>query len=54
MPLDFANNNFVPEKLQFDVVFEQTKFDEKKYVINGNTGEYLGIVGKGFKCAPCA
>ena len=52
MPLDFANNNFVPEKLQFDVVFEQTKFDEKKYVINGNTGEYLGIVGKGFKCAP--
>jgi len=52
MPLDFTNNDFVPEKLQFDVEFERTKFDGKKYVINGNTGEYLGIVGSGFKCAP--
>ena len=52
MPLDFTNNDFVPEKLQVDVEFERTKFDGKKYVINGNTGEYLGIVGSGFKCAP--
>ena len=43
MPLDFTNNDFVPEKLQFDVEFERTKFDGKKYVINGTTGEYLGI-----------
>jgi len=33
------------------VEFEPTKVNDKKYVINGDTGEYIGIVGKGFTCA---
>jgi hypothetical protein len=37
--------------LDFEVEFEETKFKDKKYVINANTGEYLGIVGKDFTCA---
>ena len=41
----------VPENLDFSVGFETTKFDEKKYVINEKTGDYLGVVGTGFKCA---
>ena len=41
----------VPENLDFSVGFETTKFDEKKYVINEKTGDYLGVVGQGFKCA---
>ena len=41
----------VPENLDFSVGFETTKFDEKKYVINEVTGDYLGVVGKGFNCA---
>ena len=41
----------VPENLAFSVGFENTKFDEKKYVINEKTGDYLGVVGTGFKCA---
>ena len=41
----------VPENLDFSVDFETTKFDEKKYVINNETGDYLGVVGKGFNCA---
>ena len=41
----------VPENLDFSVDFETTKFDEKKYVINNETGAYLGVVGKGFNCA---
>lgn len=51
MPLDFTANDLLPEDLNFPVVFEPTKFDKSKYVINGNTGEYLGIVGNGFNCA---
>lgn len=51
MPLDFTPQEIVPENLNFPVVFEQTKFDKSKYVINGNTGEYLGIVGHKFNCA---
>ena len=31
--------------------FEPTKVDDKKYVINSNTGDYIGIVGNGFTCA---
>jgi len=46
MPLEF-----IPEKLDFDVRFEPTKVEDKKYVINSNTDEYIGIVGKGFTCA---
>ena len=41
----------VPENLDFSVGFETTKFNEKKYVINEKTGDYLGVVGTGFKCA---
>jgi len=42
---------YIPENLDFDVMFEPTKVDDKKYVINGNTGDYIGIVGNGFTCA---
>ena len=45
MPFD------IPTYLDFDVEFEPTKVNDKKYVINNDTGEYLGIVGKSFKCA---
>ena len=45
MPFD------IPTHLDFDVEFEDTKVSDKKYVINGNTGEYLGIVGNGLTCA---
>jgi len=46
MPLDF-----LPENLDFDPVFEPTKVRDKKYVINGNTGDYIGVVGDTFNCA---
>ena len=45
MPFD------IPTHLDFDVDFEPTKMDDKKYVINQDTGDYLGIVGEGFRCA---
>ena len=51
MPLDYTPNELLPENINFPVEFEPTKFDKSKYVINGNTGEYLGIVGNGFSCA---
>jgi hypothetical protein len=52
MPLDFTPEQIgVPEHVNFPVEFEPTKYDKSKYVINGNTGEYLGIVGNGFTCA---
>lgn len=41
---------YIPEHLDFDVGYEQTKMDDKKYVINRDTGEYIGIVGNGFTC----
>ena len=44
MPFDF------PQHIDFDVDFEPTKMRDKKYVLNANTGEYLGIVGNGFTC----
>ena len=51
MPFDITENtNIVPERLDFEVEFEPTKFEGKKYVINAKTGEYVGIVGKGFNC----
>ena len=46
MPFDFT----VPESVDFDIAFEDTKVDDKKYVINGDTGDYIGIVGNGFTC----
>jgi len=46
MPFDM-----IPADLDFDVAFEETKFDGKKYVLNQDTGEYLGVVGKDFTCA---
>jgi hypothetical protein len=45
MPFD------IPPHLDFDVEFEDTRMDDKKYVINADTGKPLGIVGKSFKCA---
>ena len=45
MPFD------IPEYLDFDVAFEDTRMPEKKYVINQTTGHPLGIVGKSFQCA---
>ena len=42
---------YIPEHLDFSVEFEPTKVDDKKYVINSNTGDYIGIVGNGFTCA---
>lgn len=46
MPFDF-----IPDHLDFNVEFEDTKVKDKKYVINGTTGEYLGVVGDTFNCA---
>jgi hypothetical protein len=48
MPLDFTAEEIVPDHINFPVIHEPTKFDKSKYVVNGNTGEYLGIVGTGF------
>jgi hypothetical protein len=45
MPFD------IPEYLDFDVAFEDTRMSDKKYVINQTTGHPLGIVGKSFQCA---
>ena len=43
--------DMIPDHIDFDVTFEPTKVEDKKYVINANTGEYLGIVGHKFTCA---
>lgn len=43
MPLDM-----IPENLDFGIGYEPTKVADKKYVINTNTGEYLGVVGNDF------
>ena len=42
---------YIPENLDFDVSFEPTRVADKKYVIDGNTGEPIAIVGKDFTCA---
>tara|TARA_R110000744_G_scaffold76515_1_gene151587 strand:+ start:3560 stop:4387 length:828 start_codon:yes stop_codon:yes gene_type:complete len=42
---------YIPDHLDFQVAFEPTKMHDKKYVLNNETGEYLGIVGKSFQCA---
>ena len=51
MPFDIPMNEMIPTELDFDVEFEPTKVADKKYVINGTTGEYLGVVGDTFNCA---
>ena len=51
MPFDIPMNEMIPQHLDFAVEFEPTKVKDKKYVINGNTGEYLGVVGDTFNCA---
>ena len=53
MPLDYVSKviDQVPSHLDFDVAFEPTKVRDKKYVINGETGEYIGVVGDTFNCA---
>ena len=52
MPFDYINQSIVdvPQHLDFPVKYEDTKVEKQKYVINGNTDEYIGIVGDGFKC----
>ena len=45
MPFD------IPYNLDFDISFEDTRMSDKKYVINQDTGQPLGIVGKSFQCA---
>jgi hypothetical protein len=42
----------VPHYLDFPIRYENTRFRGKKYVINGNTSEVLGIVGDGFPSVP--
>ena len=42
--------DMIPENLEFEVGFESTKMKDKSYVINENTGEYIGIVGSTFTC----
>jgi len=53
MPLDYVSQviDQVPSHLDFNVVFEPTKVNDKKYVVNGKTGEYIGVVGNSFQCA---
>ena len=43
--------DMIPHNLDFDIAFEPTKLEDKKYVINANTGDYIGIVGHKFACA---
>ena len=51
MPFDIPMQDMIPENLDFEVMFEPTKLKDKKYVINGYTGEYIGVVGDTFNCA---
>ena len=43
--------DFIPDHLDFAVGFEDTKMDSKKYVVNADSGQYMGIVGSTFQCA---
>ena len=53
MPFDIIPTEIhaVPDNLDFQVYFEPSKVHDKKYVINNKTGEYLNVVGHGFRCA---
>ena len=50
MPFDIPMQDMIPENLDFEVMFEPTKVKDKSYVINGYTGEYIGVVGDTFNC----
>ena len=53
MPLDFTTDliSDIPTNLHFNVLFQPTLVHDKKYVINSETREYLGVVGDSFNCA---
>ena len=53
MPLDFTTDliSDIPTTLHFNVLFQPTLVHDKKYVINSETREYLGVVGDSFNCA---
>lgn len=60
MPLDLIINNDndntgiiddVPTNIDFDIVYEPTKVADKRYVVNADTGDYIGIVGSKFNTA---
>ncbi len=40
----------VPENIDFPVHFEMSKVPTKKYVQNGNTDDYINVVGHNFQC----
>jgi|TARA_R110001606_G_scaffold147731_4_gene287731 hypothetical protein len=40
----------LPDNLNFPVHYEPSKLRDHKYVINGDTGEYIGHTGNGFNC----
>ena len=52
MPFDFnidtpTHELIVPDYLDFDVHFNDTRVRDKKYVINSNTDKAIAIIGKG-------
>jgi hypothetical protein len=52
--LDFQTINRtidLPSTLDFDVEFEPTRVANKKYAINGTTGQPFAVVGDTFNCA---
>ena len=52
--LDFQTINRtidLPSTLDFDVQFEPTRVSNKKYAINGTTGQPFAVVGDTFNCA---
>ena len=53
MPLDIVQDKLIKldDNLNFKVAYEPTKMRDHKYVVREDTGEYMGIVGSGFKCA---
>ena len=53
MPFDIIPTEIhkLPDNLDFQVYFEPSKVHDKKYVINNKTGDYLNVVGHGFRCA---
>ena len=41
----------VPDNINFGVLFEPSRSDAHKYVINEDSGEVIGVVGRDFTCA---
>lgn len=48
---NFSQDLELPTALDFDPVFEASRQDRHKFVIDGNTGKVLGHVGDTFSCA---